>query len=172
MNLLLGNLFSLLALAADAVSSSRKTAGGVLLVQSLSQFFYAVSSVLLKGYSGAVQNFVSILRNLTALRKNHGKWVEWLLIALGVVLGLVFNNLGAVGLLPIVANLEYSLAVFRFRDNERALKIAFLVCILLFAAFNAAILNIVGLISNGIVLVMTAVFLIRDGKTKERKRRS
>ena len=43
--------------------------------------------------------------------------MEWALIAAGVVLGVVFNNRGLAGWLPIVGNLEYSLAVFRFRDN-------------------------------------------------------
>jgi len=83
-------------------------------------------------------------------------------VALGVILGLLFNNLGIPGLLPVIANLEYSLAVFRFRDNERALKAAFLISVGLFGIFNLFILNVVGFLTNTSVVVMTAVYLIKS----------
>ena len=83
---------------------------------------------------------------------------------LGVVLGLWFNNRGFFGLLPIIANLEYTIAVFRFKDNEKALKIAFMICTMLFAVFNTVILNLVGVAANLVVIVSTIVFLIKDKK--------
>ena len=165
LSLIVGNLCSLLAMATDSISSSKKTAKGVLLFQSLSQFIYCIGAIVLKGYSGAVQNAVSVLRNFVAIRNKDNKFVEWFLVLLGVVLGICFNNLGIIGYLPIVANLEYTLAVFRFKDNERALKVSFLVSIILFAIFNAAILNYVGVISNLVVLVTTVVFLVKPVKT-------
>lgn len=163
-HLIWGNLFSLAAMGTDALSASRKTARGVLLVQSLSQIFYGLSSVVLKGYSAAAQNAVSLLRNALAIRGNQSKLWQWLLIALGVGLGVGFNNLGLVGWLPIVANLEYSLAVFRYGDNERALKIAFLINSVLFGVFNAAIYNVVGVAANIVVVVTTVIFLMKEKK--------
>ena len=69
--------------------------------------------------------------------------------------------------MPVIANLEYSLAVFRFKDNERALKIAFAICIVLFMAFNIVILNFVGAISNAVILGMTILFIVRGGKSEK-----
>ncbi len=162
-----GNLCSILAMVTDTVSSSRKTAKGVLLVQILSQVFYGMSAIFLKGYSATVQNAVSIARNVLAIRKIQSRLLEWLLIAAGVGFGLWFNNLGVTGLLPVIANLEYSLAVFRFPENERALKIAFAINAVLFLIFNFVILNFVGVVANIIVIVMTVFFLIRDKKARE-----
>lgn len=161
MSVILGNICSVLAMLTDSVSSTRKTTKGVLLMQSLSQLIYCIGTILLKGYSGAMQNAVSILRNFVAIRKIDSKVVEWILAILGVVLGIAFNNLGLIGYLPVVANLQYTLAVFRFKDNERALKISFAVCIGLFAIFNGAILNFVGVASNLVVLVTTLVVIFR-----------
>lgn len=161
MDIIIGNICSLLAMVTDSVSSTRKTAKGVLLVQSLSQIIYCAGAVILRGYSAAVQNAVSVGRNLIAIRGETPKWLQWLLVALGVVLGLWFNNLGFVGLLPVIANLEYSLAIFRFQDNERALKLAFLISVGLYGIFNIFILNIVGVLTNSAVVIMTAVYLIR-----------
>ena len=166
-DLLIGNLCSLLGMATDSIGSTRKTAKGVLLMQALSQAIYCIGSIVLRGYSASVQNAVSVIRNLVATRDNRHKSVEWILIILGLVLGLCFNNRGLFGLLPIIANLEYSLAVFRFKDNERALKAAFSASILMYAAFNALILNLVGVLSNIVVLIMTLVFLVKDAKTSK-----
>ena len=164
MNIILGNVCSLLAMVTDSVSSTRKTAKGVLLVQCLSQLFYGVGTILLKGYSSTAQNLVSILRNIVAIRKIESRAVEWALVFLGVALGIGFNNLGLIGYLPVVANLEYTLAVFKFKDNERALKIAFAVCVGLFIFFNLAILNFVGVAANVVVMVTTLVSLFRQKK--------
>ena len=163
-SLIIGNLCSLLAMGTDSISSTRKTTKGVLLVQCISQLIYCTGTLVLKGYSGAVQNAVSILRNLVAIRKVESKFVEWFLVILGVVLGLVFNNLGVMGLLPVIANLQYTLAIFRFQDNERALKISFLIAVGMFAIFNIAIYNIVGVISNLVVLFTTAAVLFKTKK--------
>ena len=161
MDIIIGNICSLLAMGTDSLSSTRKTTRDVLLVQCLSQLIYGIGAVILKGYSAAVQNAVSILRNLTAIRGQSPKQVQWILIALGVVLGLLFNNRGIPGLLPVISNLEYSLAIFRFQDNERALKVAFLFSVGLYAVFNMFILNIAGFLTNTAVVITTAVYLIK-----------
>ena len=160
-HLIIGNLCSLLAMLTDSFSSTRKTTKVVLRVQNVSQLIYCIGTVVLKGYSGAVQNAVSFLRNIAAIRNIQSKAVQWTLTALGVVLGVAFNNLGLIGLLPVVANLGYTIAVFRFRDNERALKTAFMLCVFCFAIFNIALYNVVGVISNTVVAVTAAISLIK-----------
>ena len=163
-NLLFGNLCSLLAMATDSVSASREDSRGVLIWQSVSQVIYGVGTLALKGYRGAVQNAVSLLRNIAAICNFTHPALQWALVILGVVWGLACNNLGLVGLLPVVANLEYTLAIFRFQNNERALKTAFMVCVFLFVLFNLAIFNIVGALSNLVVFLSTGFFLLRTRK--------
>jgi hypothetical protein len=162
MEYIIGNLCSLGAMVTDTVSASCKSAKKMLLVQILSQFIYGVGAIALKGYSAAVQNAMAVLRNLAAIRNIQSKWVEWGLVAAGVVLGLVFNNLQWLGLLPVIANLVYSIIMFRFPDNERALKAAFIFNVILYAIFNAAIWNVVGAITNTVLAISTAIFLVRD----------
>lgn len=160
-HLIIGNLCSLLAMLTDSFSSTRKTTKDVLRVQNVSQLIYCIGTVILKGYSGAVQNAVSLLRNLAAIHNVQSKAVQWILAALGVVLGVAFNNLGLMGLLPVVANLGYTIAVFRFQNNERALKTAFMLCVFCFAIFNIALYNLVGMVSNLIVAATAAISLIK-----------
>lgn len=162
--IVIGNLFSLLAMLADGIGASRKTVRGVLAMQTLGQGLFAVSAIALKGYSAAAQNFVSIVRLLFTLSEKRRQWLEAALIVLGVVLGLYFNNLAWVGLLPVIGNLEYAVVTLLCGKNERLLKLSFLIKCVLFSVFNAYIYNVVGVVSNIVVIVTTGMFLIRDGK--------
>ena len=166
-HIILGNLCTLLAMGANAVSSMQKTAKRILRVQNLAQLIYCASAMILGGYSAAVQNAVSILRNIAAIRDIKSKVLEWSLVTAGVVLGIAFNNRGFMGLLPVLGNLLYTLAIFRFMDRERLLKLAFLISTASFLVFNIVILNIVGAVSDSVVIVTTVVVLCRGMKKSE-----
>lgn len=163
---LIGNACSLCAAVTDSISGTRKKPNQILAIQMLSQVFYGVGTIILKGYSSTVQNAVAILRNLAAIKQIKSKIVEWILILLGVGLGIVFNNLGWIGWLPIVANLEYSIAVFQFKNNPRGLKIAFIINMLMYFSFSVIIMNYVAAAANIVVAVVTAIALIKGGKPK------
>ena len=160
-----GNIFSLFAMISDSISGTREKHSEIMAVQIVSQFFYAASSIVLKGYSSTVQNVVAVFRNFAAMKNVKSKALEWGLILAGVVLGIVFNNRGLLGWLPVIANLEYSIAVFRFKDNEKALKLAFIINMVMYAVFSFVIMNYVGTVSCTVIALTTAVSLIR---TKER----
>ena len=166
-HIILGNLCTLLAMGANAVSSMQKTAKRILRVQNLAQLIYCASAMILGGYSAAVQNAVSILRNIAAIRDIKSKVLEWSLVTAGVVLGIAFNNRGFMGLLPVLGNLLYTLVIFRFMDRERLLKLAFLISTASFLVFNIVILNIVGAVSDSVVIVTTVVVLCRGMKKSE-----
>ena len=157
-----GNVCSLLAMGTDMLSSAQKTTKRVLWIQNISQLLYCIGAFVLGGYSGSVQNVISITRNLVAIKQISRKWIQWTLTILGVVLGIAFNTIGWIGLLPMIANLQYTLVVFRFKENERAVKLSFLVSALMFIVFSGAILNVVGVFTNLFVAVATAVFLIKS----------
>ncbi|MBQ4094141.1 MAG: YgjV family protein, partial [Oscillospiraceae bacterium] len=117
------------------------------------------------GYADLVQNVVGLVRNLFAMREKQVKGMEWVFVTLAVGLGLYFNNLGWLGLLPVLANFEYSLAVFRFADNERAMKVAFAVMNVLYMIYNFCMLNVVGGICSAVVIVTTVIYLVKNKKS-------
>ena len=166
-SVIIGNLFSLFGMLSEAFSATLKTARRVLVMQSIAQIFWFTSTVVLKGYSGSVQNVVSIVRNILAIKKVENKAIEWTVAIIGVVLGICFNKTGIMGYLPVMANFQYTVAVFRFKDNERALKKSFLVCVLMFAFFHLSIYNVVGFISNLMIFATTGFVLVKD-RAKEK----
>ena len=166
---LIGNICSLCAMVSDSVSSVQKKHSRILAVQTLSQFFYAAGSIILKGYSSTVQNAVAVLRNIAAIKRIKSKTAEWTLILLGVVFGAVFNNRGLLGWLPIIANLEYSVAMFRFSDDVRLLKGAFILNSVMYAVFNFMIMNYVGAVACTVVINTTAAALVKGARKKSAK---
>lgn len=149
-------------MVSDSISGTRKKHSEIMAVQIVSQFFYGASSVVLKGYSSTAQNVVAVFRNFAAMKNVKSKVLEWSLILAGVVLGIIFNNRGLLGWLPIIANLEYSISVFKLKDNEKALKLAFIINMVMYAAFSLVIMNYVGALSCTVIAVTTAVSLIRE----------
>lgn len=169
--IILGNILSFFAMITNSVSGTRKKHGEILGIQIISFVFYAAGSFILKGYSSTVQNGVGIARNVVAIKgiKNKAleKMIEWALITLGVVLGIVFNNRGALGFLPVIANFEYSVAVFRFKDRPTLLKYAFIVNLLMYTVFAAVIMDYVSIAANLIAAITTVVSLIRERKKQK-----
>ena len=164
--IIVGNILSLCAMISDSISGTRKKHSQIMAVQIVSQFFYGASSIVLKGYSSTVQNVVAVFRNLAAMKNIKSKVLEWILILAGVVLGIVFNNRGLLGWLPIIANLEYSICVFKFKENEKALKLAFIINMVMYAVFSLVIMNYVGTISCSVIAITTAISLIKSSKTQ------
>ena len=159
--IIIGNLSSLLGMSLDSYSSTKKTKKEILFFQNISLFVYGTGSIFLKGYSASAQNFVGILRNIVATKENNSEFLKWFLVALGVALGLIFNNRGLIGLLPIIANLEYSIAVFVIKDNEKLLKVCFLLNVLGFTIFSFFIYNFVGVITNSIVIISCLINILK-----------
>ena len=166
-DIIIGNAFSLCAMISDSISGTRKKHSEIMAVQIVSQFFYGASSIALKGYSSTVQNVVAVFRNLAAMKQVKSKVLEWVLILAGVVLGIIFNNRGLLGWLPIIANLEYSVSVFKLKDNEKALKVAFIINMVMYAVFSVVIRNYVGVVSCTVIAVTTAVSLIKAARKPE-----
>ena len=164
--IIVGNILSLCAMISDSISGTRKKHSQIMAVQIVSHSFYGASSIVLKGYSSTVQNVVAVFRNLAAMKNIKSKVLEWILILAGVVLGIVFNNRGLLGWLPIIANLEYSICVFKFKENEKALKLAFIINMVMYAVFSVVIMNYVGTISCSVIAITTAISLIKSSKTQ------
>ena len=164
--ILIGNAACFLATITDSVSSTCKTTRSMLLVQNVSILFYLAASLAFRGYADTVQNIVGLGRNLSAMGKKPRLWLQWLFVVLAAVLGLWFNNQGALGLLPVAANLQYSLAMFRCAEDERAMKISFAVLSGLYSVYYAFIFNIVGSVCSAVVVVAAVAYLV---KTKRRE---
>ena len=153
-NLIIGNIFCLFSMVTDSISAKKKTTKEILFFQSLSQVIYGTSSIILGGYSAAVQNVVTIIRNYIASQDKSNNTIEIILIVLGIVLGFMFNTLGFAGFLPIFASAQYAVVIYFYKKNERFIKCSFAVCCICYTIFNFFVFNIVGGFTNFFVFLV------------------
>lgn len=80
------------------------------------------------------------------------------------ILGMIFNNRGLIGLLPIIATVEYVVVSCKKNISVRSIKVSFLICSLLWIVYDIAIINISALIGHIGLSVVTIGNLLKDTK--------
>ncbi len=161
----LGNVFSLIATCFTFLTSVRTKKRDMIISDVGTAFFYTIADLVLKGYSGVVQNIVGLIRDIVALFLPGNKYIGWILIGCGIGFGVYFNNLGWVGLLPVAACCFYSICILNNNPDGKRLKIALIIQALSYAVYSAVLLNIVGVITNLATAITAAVSFIRTYKT-------
>lgn len=144
----------------------------IMKVQTGGTAFLLAADLMAKGYSGAVQDLIAIIRNITVIKEIHKKWLNAFFIISGLVLGVVCNNRGLIGFLPIFANFQFSCLVLRKNADEVMIKCSVCVSNVCWAIFNFYLMNYANAAVNAAICVSGIVFVLREiikrrGQTKD-----
>ena len=160
--IIIGNIISLFGSGGILVSTAVKNKKNILKVQTAASAFLLISDLVLRGYSGAVQDFICILRNFTVILGKKSKVLNFFFILSGVALGVIFNNRGWLGLLPILANLQFSCIVLYPKADDIMLKASIFASNVCWAIYSLCIFNYVNMVVNILICISAAVFVIRE----------
>ena len=160
--IIIGNIISLFGSGGILISTAVKNKKNILKVQTAASFFLLASDIVLRGYSGAVQDLICIVRNLTVILGKKSKILNFFFIISGVALGVIFNNKGWLGLLPILANLQFSCIVLYPKADDIMLKASIFASNVCWAIYSLCILNYVNMVVNILICISAAVFVIRE----------
>lgn len=89
------------------------------------------------------------IRNFILAKGIYNKSICMLLAAGMLIFGVIFNNMGAVGWIVIVANVFYTLGAY-FAQNELLIKINIIIDLVLWMIYEVIIIDIPSLISDAI----------------------
>lgn len=117
--LVIGNIFSLLSAICIAVSAIKKNKEDLIYWQILDVIFYILSSIALCAYAALMTNTVSLIRNILAYKNKLTKNITWILLILCIISGLWANNLGIIGLFPIVASGSYTVLMYITKNDQQ-----------------------------------------------------
>lgn len=134
----------------------------IMKVQTAGTVMLLAADILAKGYSGAVQDFIGIIRNITVIKDIHKKWLNALFIISGLALGVAANNQGPAGFLPIFANFQFSCLVLWKKADEVIIKLSVCVANICWAIFNLYLMNYANAAVNFAICISAAVFVIRE----------
>ncbi len=121
-NIIIANIIAFIASILMAYTGILKKKSTIILVQTIQIALFVLSNLMLGGITGAIVNAISCVRNILCYKDKLGKLSKTLIVISTVVLSLIFNNLGIIGLLPIMATVLYTL----FMDVKDIIKFKYL----------------------------------------------
>ena len=154
-NIIIGNILAFIGSVLLVYSGIIKEKKKIIYVQTLQIGVLIISNAVLGGVTGTIINTVDCIRNILCY-KNKLKFKEKvILIIISTALSVKFNNLGIVGMLPLISTILYTLLMDT--KNIIKLKIVLIVtsilwCVygLIIKSYSSAIFNILNIITNSI----------------------
>ena len=146
---------SLVTSALFIVSVRQVEKSRVFLFQAIETSINIVKNIVLGGFSGAVTQVFGLIRNV-ALARGYSSW--WLTVVLSVcqlIGGIMVNQHGWIGLLPMVASISYTVISLSTTDILTT-KHALFWNISMWAVYDMVIMDWVSVVMSVVFLVTIA----------------
>lgn len=165
MAIIAANIIDLIASMIQIGSGSIKQKSKILIVQIIQLLMQGVSMLLLGGVTGAVSNVLSCYRNYLCYKDRLNAWWKAGLIAASVVMTVLLNDQGWLGVIPVVVCTVYILLMdmkdpIRFKLLVTLSFLPWLVYHFALKAYVAAVFDAATVITNGVTLCL----MLRDAK--------
>ena len=159
-NIIIGNLISLIGgfflILSMWVNDEKKAYKH----QFINAFILMISSVFFLSWTGVVTMAIAATRNAMVYKdKLTFKWVV-VFIAVSVILGLMVNTLGFIGLLPIIAIVQLSLSNY-YLKTIKSIKISFIVNSGIYVVYFLMIYDFSSAVIEGITTFIGLIALFR-----------
>ena len=106
-SIIIGNIIALIASLLMVYSGIIKQKKKILYVQTIQIGLLVVSNMILGGIVGAIINLLSCIRNILCYQDRLGLKEKLVITILATFLSIKFNNLGLIGLLPLISTITY-----------------------------------------------------------------
>ena len=106
-NIIIGNIIALIASILMVYSGMLKQNKKILHFQTVQIGLSVISNIVLGGITGAIINALSLIRNILCYKDKLGLKEKIVITILATILTLKFNNLGYIGLLPLISTVSY-----------------------------------------------------------------
>lgn len=155
----IGNAVTFIGAIVMVLMGLIKTKRNFLIAQCVQCAIMGVGNLILGGVTGFVTNLVTITRNLFSIKKEIKTVHKLIFIAIQLLFGAIWNNLGLIGWMPVFAGCIFTW--FLDIKSDLGLKLIVIVTQMLWIIFDVSIQNYVSvtmdifsLISNTIGIIM------------------
>ena len=165
MSVLIGNLLAFVAACFTFLSAWSTDRKRIYLYQAAQCAVLAAANVFFASLSGVTTCALCALRNLLIAYERFTPGLCAVFAAAVAGLGLYANNRGAVGLLPIVTTAVYTVGCL-YAKSTRAIKWNLIANLILWAVYDAFVLDFVSCAVDTVSAIAALVSLRRNNKTK------
>lgn len=140
LNIIIGNIISLIAGVFIILSMWVNDEKKAYLYQFLNAFILIISSVFFFSWTGVTTMVIAATRNMMVYKDRLTlRWTVFFIV-ISVVLGLMVNTMGFVGLLPIIAIIQITLCNY-YLKTIKSIKTSFIVNSAIYIVYFLAILD-------------------------------
>lgn len=105
--IVIGNIIALIASILMVYAGYLKIKKRILFVQIVQIALSVASNLILGGYTGAVISVIGCVRDILCYKDKLGVKEKVFLVIVSLALSIIFNNLGAIGYLPLISTTTY-----------------------------------------------------------------
>ena len=151
--LIVGNIVALIGSLLMVYTGIIKEKKKIIFVQTIQIAFLIASNLILGGITGAIINAVSCVRNIICYKDKLGTKEKIILVIISTTLSLYFNNLGIIGLLPLISTVSYTLLmdmkdVIKFKILLIFTLVLWLIYDLYIKSYSSALFDFMNIITN------------------------
>ena len=162
-HLIIGNLFSFLAVTCVAISVIKKNKSDLILWQLWGIGFSNFSCLALQAYAALITCISDLIRHSLAYKNMLNFRITMILIGFSIVVGLAINNLGIIGLLAILASTSYTLLMYTTK-NEQQMRWALVLNQSLWFVHNIYVQAYPSVVSEVVLTTWTLIQIYRNRK--------
>ena len=159
--LILGNIFSFLYAVCIAISVIKKNKKDLIMWQVLDITFNMLSNVVLHAYAALASNSVGLVRNFLAYKGKLSRNVTYTLFVVTIVIGVWNNNLGFIGLLPVIASSSYTICMYTTK-NDQQMRWALVPNLIMWVIHDLYVQAYPAAIVNALLSIWTAIQIYRN----------
>ena len=156
---LIAQVLSLIGYTLMVITGYIKKEKKMLRTQDVQLLFIIGMGVLLNAFSGIIINTIQIIKNEVYLRGKLNKYTKAVIVGLGIVMTLIFNNGGIAGWLPAV-NL-FIFTYFLGIGGAIGIKILIFITTCGWGVYDFSIKNYVGFIFDILTIISCIIGIIR-----------
>lgn len=158
MQIIIGNIVALIASIIMVYSGYLKQKKKILYAQTIQIGLAVLSNIILGGITGAIINAISCVRNILCYKEKLNNVAKIVLIFLATFLSLYYNNLGFIGLLPLISTIIYILLmnikdVIKFKYLIIFTMILWLFYDLYIKSYTSAFFDFMNIVANFVSII-------------------
>ena len=168
MNIIAGNIIALIGSLLMVYSGIIKDKKKILFVQSIQILLFIISNLVLGGITGAIINLIGFIRNILCYYDKYNNIEKFIITSVSIALTIIFNNLGIVGYLPLIAIVAYN--IFMTTKNIYLFKSLIIFTMVMWAIYDFTIKSYTSFAFDIFTLIAN-IISIYNIKNKPKKKR-
>lgn len=170
MQIVIGNIVALVGSVLMAYSGIIKEKQKIIIVQTIQMLMLGLSNIILGGIPGAIINSVNCIRNILCYEEKLGFKEKLILVTISVGLSIYFNNLGLIGILPVIATIFYTMLMDM--KNVVKFKVLLIFTLILWGIYDVCIKSYTSAAFDLISIVANIIAIYKICKLKDNKIKS